>query len=134
MGEVYRATDTNLGREVAIKVLPAAVAQDAERLARLREAKLLASLNHPNIAHVYGFESATLARGRGAPHPGLERGRRRSYDVDPFSHDATDYDVTRDGQRFLMVRLVADPARSRQQLNVVVNWYGELLRLQGGAR
>jgi eukaryotic-like serine/threonine-protein kinase len=58
MGEVYRATDTKLGREVAIKVLPAELARDPERLSRFeREAKLLASLNHPNIAHVYGFES-----------------------------------------------------------------------------
>ena len=57
MGEVYRARDTKLGREVAIKVLPEAVSQDKERLARFeREAKLLASLNHPGIAHLYGFE------------------------------------------------------------------------------
>jgi serine/threonine-protein kinase len=64
MGEVYRATDTKLGRDVAIKVLPAELAQDPERLARFeREAKLLASLNQPNIAHVYGFESATLEGG-----------------------------------------------------------------------
>src|SRR5436309_2475924 len=56
MGEVYRATDTKLEREVAIKVLPAAVAQDPERLARFdREAKVLASLNHPNIAQIYGL-------------------------------------------------------------------------------
>ncbi len=61
MGEVYRATDTKLDREVAIKVLPAAFIADAERLARFeREAKLLASLNHTNIAHVYGFETVTL--------------------------------------------------------------------------
>jgi Tol biopolymer transport system component len=60
MGEVYRATDAKLGREVAIKLLPPEFASDAERLARFeREAKLLASLNHPNVAHVYGFESAT---------------------------------------------------------------------------
>ena len=64
MGEVYRATDTTLGRDVAIKVLPAAFASDPERLARFeREAKLLASLNHPNVAHVYGFERATLSDG-----------------------------------------------------------------------
>jgi Tol biopolymer transport system component len=64
MGEVYRATDTKLGREVAIKVLPAEMASDPERLARFeREAKLLASLNHTNIAHVYGLESATLDDG-----------------------------------------------------------------------
>jgi serine/threonine protein kinase/Tol biopolymer transport system component len=59
MGEVYRAKDTKLGRDVAIKVLPAAVAQDAERLARFkREAQVLASLNHPNIAAIYGLDEA----------------------------------------------------------------------------
>ena len=57
MGEVYRARDTTLDRDVAIKILPEAFAQDAERLARFqREAKTLASLNHPNIAHIYGME------------------------------------------------------------------------------
>jgi eukaryotic-like serine/threonine-protein kinase len=57
MGEVYRATDTNLKRQVAIKVLPASVAVDAERLARFqREAEVLAALNHPNIAHIHGLE------------------------------------------------------------------------------
>ena len=73
MGEVYRATDTRLERDVAIKVLPAELAQDPERLARFeREAKLLASLNHPNIAHVYGFESATLADGSAAHFLAME--------------------------------------------------------------
>ena len=64
MGEVYRATDTKLGREVALKLLPEAFASDPERLARFeREAKLLASLNHPGIAHLYGFDAVTLADG-----------------------------------------------------------------------
>jgi eukaryotic-like serine/threonine-protein kinase len=61
MGEVYRAKDTKLDREVAIKVLPEAVARDPERLARFeREAKMLAALNHPNIAHIYGVEDGAL--------------------------------------------------------------------------
>jgi serine/threonine protein kinase len=61
MGEVYRARDSKLKREVAIKVLPADVAGDRERLARFqREAEVLASLNHPHIAHVYGIEDGAL--------------------------------------------------------------------------
>ncbi len=59
MGEVYQATDKKLGRDVAIKVLPEEFAQDADRVARFqREAKLLASLNHPNIAAIYGLEES----------------------------------------------------------------------------
>jgi eukaryotic-like serine/threonine-protein kinase len=57
MGEVYRAKDTKPDREVAIKVLPAAYAQHPERLARFeREARVLASLNHPNVATIYAAE------------------------------------------------------------------------------
>ena len=57
MGEVYRARDTKLDRDVAIKILPEAFATDPDRLARFqREAKILASLNHPNIAAIYGLE------------------------------------------------------------------------------
>jgi len=59
MGEVYRATDTTLKRQVALKILPASFAADPDRLARLqREAEVLASLNHPNIAAIYGLQDA----------------------------------------------------------------------------
>src|SRR5476651_659937 len=59
MGQVFRATDTKLKRQVAIKILPPSVAADAERLARFqREAEVLASLNHPNIAAIYGLEES----------------------------------------------------------------------------
>src|SRR5216683_4900207 len=61
MGEVYRAKDTRLKRDVALKVLPEAFANDLERMARFqREAEVLASLNHPNIAQVYGVEEHAL--------------------------------------------------------------------------
>jgi eukaryotic-like serine/threonine-protein kinase len=63
MGEVYRARDTRLNRDVAIKILPGVFAHDPDRLARFeREAQVLASLNHPNIAHVYGLEESDGAR------------------------------------------------------------------------
>ncbi|HEV2177692.1 MAG TPA: protein kinase [Terriglobia bacterium] len=63
MGEVYRARDTKLGRDVALKVLPEAFAADAERMARFqREAQVLASLNHPHIAAIYGLEDSSSAR------------------------------------------------------------------------
>ena len=63
MGEVYRARDTKLDRHVALKVLPEAFTSDPDRLARFeREAKVLASLNHPNIGHIYGLEEADGTR------------------------------------------------------------------------
>ena len=59
MGDVYRARDTTLDRDVALKVLAEAFTQDPDRLARFeREAKVLTSLNHPNIEHIYGLEEA----------------------------------------------------------------------------
>ena len=65
MGEVYKARDTKLDRDVALKILPDAFVNDPERLARFqREAQVLASLNHPNIAQIYGLEEG------GERHPG----------------------------------------------------------------
>ena len=66
MGEVYRARDTTLNRDVALKVLPDAFILDPDRLARFkREAQVLASLNHPNIAAIYGFEESNASPGSG---------------------------------------------------------------------
>jgi serine/threonine protein kinase len=64
MGEVYRARDTRLKRDVALKILPESFAADSDRLARFqREAEVLASLNHPNIAQIYGIEESNGTRG-----------------------------------------------------------------------
>ena len=73
MGEVYRARDAKLGRDVAIKILPRAFTSDPDRLARFeREARMLAALNHPNICAIYGLEEAD-----GGPVPDSRaRGRR----------------------------------------------------------
>ena len=72
MGEVYRASDRKLKREVAIKVLPEAFAQDEARMKRFeREAQVLASLNHPNVASIYGLEETE------SPQPERSAERRR---------------------------------------------------------
>ena len=64
MGEVYRGRDATLKRDVALKILPELFARDPDRLARFkREAQVLASLNHPNIAAIYGFEHSTPSTG-----------------------------------------------------------------------
>ena len=63
MGEVYLARDTKLGRNVAVKVLPSFVANDPDRLARFGRARLLAALNHPNIATIHGIEETDGVHG-----------------------------------------------------------------------
>src|SRR5512143_225732 len=64
MGQVYRARDTKLNRDVALKILPDAFASDPDRLARFsREAQTLAALSHPNIAHIYGLVEASVEEG-----------------------------------------------------------------------
>ena len=91
MGEVYRARDTKLGRDVAIKILPRAFAADPDRLARFeREARVLASLNHPHIGAIYGVEEvgrrprARAGAGRGRDARGA-RSRRGSRPADSRS-------------------------------------------------
>lgn len=80
MGEVYQAKDTKLGREFAIKVLPEEFARDTDRVARFqREAKLLALLNHPNIAAIYGLEES-----EGTHFLVLELIERRDLSTDGF--------------------------------------------------
>jgi eukaryotic-like serine/threonine-protein kinase len=70
MGEVYRAKDCKLKRDVALKVLPENFASDSQRMARFeREAQLLASLNHPNIAHIYGVEELPTSAKASADAP-----------------------------------------------------------------
>ena len=136
MGEVYRATDTNLKRAVAIKVLPESVATDGERMARFqREAELLASLNHPNIAAIYGLErsnGATALVMELVEGPTLaDRIAQGAIPVDEALH----WDVhmmSRDGQRFVFLKtanIQGQPAMTTSKLVVVLNWFEELQRL-----
>jgi eukaryotic-like serine/threonine-protein kinase len=79
MGQVYRARDTKLNRDVALKILPDAFASDSDRLARFtREAQTLAVLNHPNIAHIHGLEEVAASAGSGPDgSPGAGHGAGR---------------------------------------------------------
>jgi serine/threonine protein kinase len=103
MAEVYRALDTKLSREVAVKVLPEAFARDIDRLGRFkREARLLASLNHPNIAAIYDIEESdgtkqTESQFAASTPTGLFQG-----DFDRGVIGFRDYDVSANRQRFVM--------------------------------
>jgi serine/threonine protein kinase len=100
MGQVYRARDTKLHRNVALKVLPEAFANDPNRLARFRgEALTLASLNHPGIAHIHGFEEsggvrALVMERRGRGPVATRRARR-----DPHRRSVADCEADRRGAR-----------------------------------
>ena len=77
MGEVYRARDAKLNRDVALKILPDSVAEDSDRVARFkREAQVLAALNHPHIAAIYGFDEAGTTHWRGEPRRAGQSRRR----------------------------------------------------------
>ena len=94
MGEVYRARDTKLDRDVALKILPESFANDPDRLMRFeREAKTLASLNHPNIAAIYGIEAAPrhgTGRGRGLSPRASRAARCPWHDALPIAKQIAD--------------------------------------------
>jgi serine/threonine protein kinase len=128
MGEVYRARDSSLGRDVAIKVLLETVAHDPERLARFaREARTLAALSHPNIAHIHGLEKND---GTTALVMELVEGPTLAdrLEAGPIPlHDASP-----DASRFLRLKLKAgDSADNGAPRSVIVvqNWTEELTRL-----
>jgi eukaryotic-like serine/threonine-protein kinase len=154
MGEVYQAKDRKLGRDVAIKVLPEEFAKDADRVARFqREAKLLASLNHPNIAAIYGLEvtggtnflvlelvvGETLADLIKAGPVPVEEALKLALQIAEALEAAhekgvihrdlkpANIKITPDDKRFLMIR--NDPDSVPRQLNVILNWSDELGRL-----
>jgi len=160
MGEVYRARDTKLGRDVALKILPDQFAHDPDRLARFeREAVVLASLNHPNIGAIYGVEERalvlelaegeTLARARNGRELFYRLGNTLiSVDIStsPTFSPSTprrlfegryvtnvgraNYDVSADGRQFLMIEAVGSESRTTQ-LNLVQEWFEELKRAAG---
>jgi serine/threonine protein kinase len=126
MGEVYRALDTRLNREVALKVLGDLFSSDLDRLARVkREAQLLVSLSHPNIAAIYGVEDADGVRAlvlesfvAGAPRMLFEKAGTAG--LRSGTPGNTSFEVTGDGQRFLL-NLAAGPEES-PGIGVMLNW------------
>ena len=132
MGEVYRATDSTLKRQVAVKILPPAMAADPDRLARFqREAEVLASLNHPRIAAVYGLEHASNIKAlvmelvEGPTPRVLFKARANEYDrTAPVSA----WDTTADGQRFLLLRNHESTDKPVSAMHVVLYWTDELKR------
>ena len=143
MGEVYRATDTNVKRQVAIKVLPASVAGDAERLARFqREAEVLAALNHPNIAGALTARNCSTSLATAGSWPcrfdwvQTVRWRKSALGflcsrirVRGMPTGQTQFAVSSDGQRFLMNTLIEDIVTS--PITMILNWKPGGLTLPG---
>ena len=128
MGEVYRATDTKLGREVAIKVLAEGFTGDAERMARFeREARVLASLNHANTELFYR-SSDQLMRVAVKAGSSFDSGRPAPLlDLPPTPREVqASYDVFPDGS---FVTVASDPNAPPPHVIVVLNWLDELQRL-----
>ena len=122
MGVVYRATDTKLGRDVALKVLPEVFARDADRMARFkREAQVLASLNHPNIASIHGLEESD-----GIHCLVLELVEGPTL-AERIQEGAV---VTADGKRFVMLEQAgaSEGDVDRTHLTFVFNWFDEVRR------
>ena|SRR5688572_21358129 len=138
MGDVYQATDSKLGRSVAIKLLPETFTHDTERVGRLqREARVLASLNHPNIAAIHGIEEVSgrhfqvldgrlMAAAIQASPQGIRAEPPRGLSSVDFSRGALhEFDVAPDGQRFLLI-LNSLNDRSNERLTVVSDWRATL--------
>ncbi len=124
MGEVWRATDTKLNREVAIKVLPERFARDPGRMARFtREAQVLASLNHPNIAAIYGVEERALIMEL-APGPTLAERMAQG----PMALEEEDRESGPRAGRQTLRRFHAAGSRARSERHRPHNHAAELFR------
>jgi serine/threonine protein kinase len=128
MGEVFRARDAKLGRDVAIKILPEALAGEPDRLMRFeREARTLAALNHPHIAQVFGVEEspgtrarAVVARSVLSTSP-LRLGEPVSLFAPPLTPRGSFFHAASNWQRFLFAVNLAEP--STLQYHVALDWW-----------
>ena len=130
MGEVYRARDTKLHRDVAVKVLPEAFALDPERLTRFeREARVLASLNHPNIAQIYD-DTLFMATHIDSTPVFQYSPPRKLFDgiFNLRAESGVSFDVDSAGKRFLMIRLTGEGA-APGSIRVITGWTQKLERL-----
>jgi hypothetical protein len=138
MGEVYRARDTRLDRIVAIKVLPTHLADRSELRERFeREARTIASLNHPHICTLFdigqqdGIDYLVMEYLEVTTQSTFSSGKPKAlfegqYLAVQTGQMGTAYDVSSDGQRFLMIKPVEQAQAAPTQINVVLNWFEEL--------